>query len=70
MATNDFNVGQATELLMVIFARMNKGQRQAMIKLLKKARPGLDFKYPLGMQPQPPKATDGLILPSTEIVTP
>lgn len=59
------DTGKATELVCVIFARMDKSQRQALIKLLRIARRGLDLNYPMGMPEQgDPKKTHNLILPN------
>lgn len=58
------DTAQATELVCVIFAKMDRAQRQALIKLLKTARKGLDLNYPMGVPEREPKKTDSLILPA------
>lgn len=58
------DTGKATELVCVIFARMDRGQRQALIKLLRFARRGLDLNYPMGVPEGEPSKTSSLILPN------
>lgn len=58
------DTGKATELMCVIFARMDRAQRQAVIKLLKLARPKLDLNYPNGVPEGDPPKTSSLILPN------
>lgn len=57
------DIGKATELVCVIFARMDRPQRQALIKLLRTARKGLDLSYPMGIPEGDPSKTSSLILP-------
>lgn len=54
---------KATELVCVIFAKMNRAQRLALIKLLKVARSKLDLNYPNGVPEKEPPKTSSLILP-------
>lgn len=56
-------ISKATELVCVIFARMNRAERQALLKLLKVARRGLDISYPMGVPEEEPPKTSNLILP-------
>lgn len=58
------DTGKATELMCVIFAKMDKSQRQAVIKLLKLARHNLDFNYPNGVPEGDSKPKSNLILPN------
>lgn len=58
------DTGKATELVCVIFARLNKTERQALIKLLRIARRGLDINYPNGVPEVEPPKTSNLILPN------
>lgn len=57
------DTAKATELVCVIFAKMDRAQRLALIKLLKLARKNLDLQYPMGVPEREPKKTDSLILP-------
>lgn len=57
------DTAKATELVCVIFARMDRAQRQSLIKLLKVARPKLDLNYPMGVPEGDPPKTSSLILP-------
>lgn len=58
------NTGKATELMCIMFAKMDRAQRRAIIKLLKLARPKLDLQYPNGVPEEEPPKTSNLILPN------
>lgn len=59
------DTGKATELVCIIFARMDRAQRQALIKLLKLSRPKLDLNYPMGVpEAGDPNPKSNLILPA------
>lgn len=59
------DTGKATELVCVIFARLDRAQRLTLLKLLKTARKNLDLNYPNGIPEGEPKPISNLILPNS-----
>lgn len=61
---NEEQLEHLAGMVALIFMKMNKDQRRAMIKVLKALRPGLDLHYPNGRpEDKPTESKSGLILP-------
>ena len=60
---NEEQLEHLAGMVALIFMKMNKDQRRAMVKVLKSLRPSLDLNFPNGRPDEKPENKAGLILP-------